>query len=61
MVEVIQYQPDPIHFLRFHYSNTVMDQHTLYKSNGSDETSLLDAHEWVEEEFQVTRHQWTAP
>lgn len=58
VVEVVQYQPEPILFLRFHYGNIVRVQDTLYRSDGSDETTLADAQEWVADELQVARHEW---
>lgn len=56
-VDVVQYRPEPIHFLRFHYGTFVADQHTLYTSTGSDETTVADAQAWVEDELQVARHE----
>jgi hypothetical protein len=57
-VTVIQYRPEPILFLRFHYGDGVVDQRTLYRSDGADDTTLVDAQEWVEAELQVARSEW---
>ena len=56
-IDVIQYQPEPIHFLRFHYGRRIEDQPTLFE-NGCDKTSLNDAKTWVQDEFRVNASEW---
>jgi len=57
-VDVVQYAPEAIHFLRFHYGQRVVDQHPLYTSNGSHSTNLEFAKRWVHEEFSVQLSDW---
>jgi hypothetical protein len=57
-VDVVQYAPEPIHFLRFHYATRIEDQHSLYTSDGSDATTLDHAKEWVCDELCVDRSSW---
>ena len=57
-VEVVQYAPEPIHFLRFRYGSRLADQHTLYASQGSDSTTLVLAKDWVRDEFSVEPNDW---
>jgi len=60
-VDVVRYVPEPIHFLRFHYGPRLLDQHTLYTSEGSDSTTVEVAKEWVHDEFSVKPSDWPAP
>jgi hypothetical protein len=57
-IDAIQYVPEPIHFLRFHYGARVVDQHTLCTTNGSDATTLIHAKEWVRDELSVPLPNW---
>jgi hypothetical protein len=59
-VDVIQYVPEPIHFLQFRHGQRLVDQHTLYSSQGSDSTTLDLAKEWVNDEFSVEPSDWRA-
>jgi hypothetical protein len=57
-VDVLQYEPSALHFLRFHYGQRVADQHLLYTSDGSHSTSLDFAKRWVFDEFSVQPSDW---
>jgi len=57
-VDVLRYEPEPLHFLRLHYRGYVVDRDLLMKSDGSHDTSILDAKRWVRDELQVKRHEW---
>lgn len=59
-IDVVQYAPEPLHFLRFHYDDGPEDQHVLV-DNGSVATSAELARAWVEEEFQVEPIAWRFP
>ncbi|MFP2926779.1 hypothetical protein ACLESO_16585 [Pyxidicoccus sp. 3LG] len=57
VIEVVQYAPEPLFFLRFHYGARRVDEHVLH-DNGRDATSLRFAKRWVGEEFQVRLAEW---
>jgi len=57
-IDVLQYVPEPIHFLRFHHGPRLVDQHTLYTTSGSDSTTLSLAKDWVRDEFSVEPTDW---
>lgn len=52
-----QYAPEPLHFMRFRYDHEIVTE-DLLPINRADEsldetTSIDDAKEWVQDEFQV--------
>ncbi|MEZ4223509.1 MAG: hypothetical protein R3B13_21355 [Polyangiaceae bacterium] len=57
-VEIIRYRPEPLHFLRFHYREHMVDDHLLHNSSGSYKTTLRDAKRWVADELQVQASEW---
>ncbi len=58
-VLVVQYSPTSLHHLRHRYGNRTVDDSMLYLSDGSHETSLSDAMEWVADEFGVHQRDWS--
>jgi len=56
---ILQYTPEPIHFLRFHQGARVLNERTLYTSDGSDATTLKHAKEWVLDELSVNLGDWS--
>lgn len=56
-INVLQYAPEPLHFLRFHFDDGPEDRHMLI-DNGNVATSAAFARAWVEEEFQVEPTAW---
>lgn len=59
VIEIVQYHPEPILFPRFHDGPRIADEHTLYRSDGSDDTTLAHAQEWAQEKLQIAPHEWT--
>ncbi|MCP3142703.1 hypothetical protein [Pyxidicoccus xibeiensis] len=57
VIEVVQYAPEPLYFLRFHHAKRRVDMDVLH-DNGANATSLRFAKQWVEEEFQVRADEW---
>lgn len=57
-VDIIRYSPEPLHFLRFYYPDKIVDGWLLMKSDGSYNTTLIDAKRWLKDELQVKRDQW---
>jgi hypothetical protein len=57
-VDILRYVPEPLHFLRFHYPNTITDAWLLMKTDGSHRTSIRDAKRWVRDELQVKDNEW---
>ena len=57
-IEITQYRPTRLHFLRFHYENRIVDDDLLMKGSGSHATSLEYAKTWVRDEFQVELDSW---
>ena len=57
-VKIVQYKPEKLHFLRFHYKDYVKDDGILMKPDGTYETSLSFAKNWVKEELQVKLNEW---
>jgi len=57
-VDILRYVPEPLHFLRFHYPNTITDDWLLMKPDGSYDTTIHDAKRWVRDELQVKRNEW---
>ena len=58
-VDILRYKPDPLHFMRFHYSTSIRVGSLLMKRDGSHETSIFDAKAWVRDELRVKRGDWT--
>lgn len=58
-VEIICYKPEPLHFLRFHYKDKIVDDWLLMKPDGSNETTMKDAKQWAADELQVLPHEWS--
>ncbi|MGC4093240.1 MAG: hypothetical protein QM756_36195 [Polyangiaceae bacterium] len=57
-VDVVQYAPSSLHFLRFHYGQRLVDQHLLYTSDGSHSTNIDFAKRWVLDEFSLQLGDW---
>jgi hypothetical protein len=55
-IDVMQYQPEALHFLRFHYGERIIDRTLL---SDTRDTTLEEAKLWVREEFQVQEDEWT--
>lgn len=60
-VDVIQYRPEPLHFLRFHYPDGPEIRSILMDNTGSHASTAEFARQWVEEEFQVLPEEWRSP
>jgi hypothetical protein len=60
-IDVIQYKPEPLHFLRFHYGSRLEDQHILDTRSLRAETTPEDARAWVRDEFGVAGSEWESP
>lgn len=60
MIDIVQYWPEPLYFLRFHYPDGPQIRGILMDGNGSHATTVEFARQWVEEEFQVRPDEWTA-
>ncbi len=59
-VDILQYHPEPLFFLRFHFRNQVQTQRILF-DNGTNATSKEFAMRWVEDELAVARTAWREP
>jgi hypothetical protein len=57
-VDVVRYNPEPLHFLRFHYPDRVANQHILMTGEGTHTTTVRYAKQWVRDEFQVPYGLW---
>ncbi len=57
-IEIIQYAPKPLHFLRLHYHDRIDDFNLLMKAIGDYETSVKTAKFWIKEEFQIEFEEW---
>jgi hypothetical protein len=57
-IEVIQYQPEPLHFLRVHYTHGLKNEDVLYTGVGGSATTLAFAKQCAEAEFQVRPAEW---
>ena len=57
-VEIIRYRPEKLHFLRLHYKDHIKDDWILMKPDGTYETSLNFAKNWVKDKLQVKREEW---
>lgn len=50
-VDVVQYKPEPLHFLRFHYADRIEDHDLLFNNELKHETTIADAKRWMADEF----------
>ena len=57
-IEIVQYRPEPLHFLRFHFADRIEDEDALMRPNGSHATTVRFAKGWVQEVFQVELSLW---
>ncbi|WP_028315737.1 hypothetical protein [Desulfatibacillum aliphaticivorans] len=58
-IEIVQYSPAPIHFLRFYYEHKIENDDLLPKDLDSYETTIETGKYWVQDEFQVDVNEWT--
>ena len=56
-VSIIQYAPEPLHFLRFRYGKRLVNDHVLTKGV-MESTTIRDAKAWVRDELQVKFNEW---
>ncbi|MEO7590101.1 MAG: hypothetical protein ABI134_02710 [Byssovorax sp.] len=57
-IEIVQYHPEPLHFLRFHYPEGPENQDILITTRGSAATTVEDARRWAEDKFQIEPAEW---
>ena len=57
-VDVVQYRPEPLHFLRFHFADRTEDDDLLFNHNLQHATTIDDAKLWVHDEFGVDTNCW---
>ena len=57
-VEIVQYQPAELFFLRFHYGSRIRNDDILEDLNSQEKTPLAFAKQWVAEELQVGSSDW---
>ncbi len=58
-IEIFQYDPEPLHFLKFIYEDKVDIKDELLESRiGKFETSIKNAKSWARDEFQVKFDEW---
>jgi hypothetical protein len=57
-IEIVQYDPEPLHFLRSHYPDGVEDDHILLTASGAEATTRDDAKRWALDEFQIESSEW---
>jgi hypothetical protein len=57
-VDIVQYAPEPLHFLEFHFPNRIGYPRFLTKKDLSYETTVRDAMEWCRDELLIKRHEW---
>ena len=57
-IDVVQYHPESLHFLRFHYPEGTENQDILITSTGEEATTVDDARRWAEDEFQIEPAEW---
>ena len=57
-IEIVQYHPEPLFFLRPHYGERVQNEDLLF-DNGRADTSVDFAMQWVKDELNVERSEWT--
>ena len=59
-VDIVRYHPEPLHFLRFHYGDRIVDDDLLMNGDGSFDTEVSYAKQWVKDELQVDEDAWVA-
>lgn len=59
-VEIVRYAPTRLHFLRFGYRGRKVNDWILMTGDGSFETSLPYAKQWVADELQTRDEDWSA-
>jgi hypothetical protein len=59
-IDVVQYHPEPLHFLRFHYPEGPENQDILMTASGKVTTMVEDARRWAEDEFQLSAADWAS-
>jgi hypothetical protein len=52
-IDILQYRPEPLYFLRLYYGHRCENTQILQTSNGSAATNQALALEWVSEEFGI--------
>ncbi len=57
-VDVVRYRPEPLHFLRFHYRDRVVDWDLFMTGAGEYATTVRYAKAWMRDEFQVEFAAW---
>ena len=58
-IDVVRYEPDVLHFLRFLYTDGSTDWETWLAGSGQGDVATEDdGKRWVEEEFQVRSSEW---
>jgi hypothetical protein len=60
-IDILQYQPEPLHYLRFHYPDGPEIRSILTDRTDSHATTAEFARQWAEEEFQVRPEEWRTP
>ncbi len=58
-VDIVRYAPTRLHFLRFFYRGHVRNNSILMRGDGSHETSLGFAKQWMEDELQTRDRDWS--
>jgi hypothetical protein len=58
IVDVIQYAPDPLHFLRFHYDDRIEDDDLLFDAELKHSTTVDDGKRWLNDEFGFESNGW---
>jgi hypothetical protein len=59
-VEIVRYAPTRLHFLRFAYRGRKLNNWILVTRDGSHETSLRFAKQWMADELQTRSEDWSA-
>jgi hypothetical protein len=57
-IDVVQYQHEPLHFLRFHYPEGPENGSVLITDRGNEATTADDARQWAQDEFQIQPEEW---
>ena len=59
-VDIVRYAPTRLHFLRFAYPGRKLNNSILMTGDGSHETSLRFAKQWMADELQTRNKDWSA-
>jgi hypothetical protein len=59
-VDIVRYAPTRLHFLRFNYRGRTVNDSILMTGNGSHDTSLRFAKQWMADEFETRDSDWHA-